>query len=344
MATKRVFIQELPRHIVKTEEIKKHFWYAPEGSEILLSQQNMEANVFSHPNEIFGMFFQAYANHKGVQLSPDDFYEMILLELSKIINIYFESARDKFVDFKEKKQLTIKTAGENILPLFIDEIKKYAKDGVVDDLSVNFTTSTPFDHLMRAGCVMTALKKYFDFKFEISCGITHVDFLGTLEDWLLLIKKVENLEKYSFKYEYKNLEDEVVSYFPVKKLLERVLPVFKKFVDTYRGEVDVKWWNNIFVIHNVEDGYGPTKECTGWITQFLLGQPRALISKFHALPNIDVSIQVEDLNETYNAKLAGGFSGLHFNTELQSYRPQSSFTLFRLPPKDLTDKTLVDPE
>jgi hypothetical protein len=76
------------------------------------------------------------------------------------------------------------------------------------------------------------------------CGIRKVHFLGTLDDWLLLRDKTQQLQGFT------TLKDDFSTY------VEGVLPVLDQFINTYQGKVDNQFWDKIFNIEHVGRGSG----------------------------------------------------------------------------------------
>ena len=61
------------------------------------------------------------------------------------------------------------------------------------------------------------------------CGIPRVKFLGTIDDWETVAKRLEAL-----------------AFYGCGEWVNALLPIIKKFIAAYQGEVDVKFWDMCF--------------------------------------------------------------------------------------------------
>jgi len=101
---------------------------------------------------------------------------------------------------------------------------------------------------------MDAMQPYFGYAAG-GCGIRNVYFMGTLEDWQKLRKKIENLKN-------------------IKGLLSNgnwiniILFIVDQWIECYQGNVNLDFWNKMVdLVHN-EFSYSITAErtvFTGWI-------------------------------------------------------------------------------
>lgn len=278
-------------------------------------------------NAVFDAFLSAYNNHGGVTLVPDDLWCMIISQFSEIVAKDPEALREKFVNHQGKKKLTVSTPmGETdekwdtFFLLMIEEIRKNTKPGVTDDLMSDFTTTKLPERLLSVIKCMDVTKHFFEFGRCIPCcGITHVDFKGTLQDWKLLIAKLRALVKY---------DDAKGS---VAKYIEVVTPILQKFVDTYQGNVDVEWWTRVMNFSRGQVGSGSTTYVSGWIIDLITGRKGSVdVGDIKAVPmaNVDVNVQDETKLVCYQAHVVGGLNGVHYDAQANSYRPASSFIVW----------------
>ncbi len=57
----------------------------------------------------------------------------------------------------------------------------------------NFSTTTKVEYLLSSLTIMSTFKKCYNYTYVInSCGIQNIDFVGNLDDWILLYKKKAN--------------------------------------------------------------------------------------------------------------------------------------------------------
>ncbi|CAF0985131.1 unnamed protein product [Adineta ricciae] len=265
---------------------------------------------------IFSSFLFAYNSHEDIVLSPDDIWLMVCIYFSQYVNDHAEQLRKLFVDHEDgRKRLTIvQTARlepdwEHFLAGIRTKIDQNVKTNVVDLLSPQFSTTTAIESLLSSLVVMSTCQKYFDYECYITkCGIRNVHFLGTLDDWKLLRKKIQDLKKFS--------RDSFVSY------INAILPVIDQFIDTYQGNVDQEFWNKVMDIEHVGGGKSGKMSGTyisGWFLRLCYG----LHSKSDCeikqikLNHLKVAVEVnnEVTNESKTCYLLGGLHGIDSRDE-----------------------------
>ena len=102
----------------------------------------------------------------------------------------------------------------------------------------NFSTTTPNDRLVSQLILMSSVQKYFNFNTYIACGIPEVELLGTEKDWRDLISKLRDIRKVLAPIS--RPLGNISAYFD-----EIVLPVYENLLDTFLGNPNKTWWNDI---------------------------------------------------------------------------------------------------
>jgi len=146
----------------------------------------------------------AYNYYNHLVIRPDDVWFVILVQLSLYINNHAEELRGKFVAYKGRKELVISRDGgrytadfgemaESIGYLFEQNIvDKELRDWIMPD----FSTSTKEDGTVAFIIMMGAMQKYFEYKFELACGLPSVTLLGKQSDWVDILDRVEKLNEW----------------------------------------------------------------------------------------------------------------------------------------------------
>ncbi|EFC36665.1 predicted protein [Naegleria gruberi] len=204
---------------------------------------------------------QAYSKHHHWVIKPDDVWIAICSQFSNYVNERSEKLRSKFVDFDGKKELVVKGIGtlytanyEDLSIRMTSEIAKNIKDPSVREwVMPDFTTTTQSDRMVGAVVLMAAMKKYFDYKFELECNLPSVTLLGQVEDWIKIRERANRLLEF-------DTEEECM-----KKWSQYLFPVLDKFVESIKGNPDKEWWNR--VANFLGGGSGPSF-ISGWITTF----------------------------------------------------------------------------
>jgi hypothetical protein len=150
----------------------------------------------------------------------------------------------------------MKEASNNKLIMFNDswnaflesmrvKIGENVKNDVVDLLTANYSTTGKVESLLSCATIMNTFKNYFDYGLMMTmCGIRKVHFLGTIEDWLLLRQKTEQLQAFT------TTGDAFYTY------VQGILPILDQFIATYQGKVDNQFWDQIFDVSHVGRGSG----------------------------------------------------------------------------------------
>jgi hypothetical protein len=118
----------------------------------------------------------------------------------------------------------------------------HTKNDVCNLLTNNFSTTTKVESLLSSLTMMSTFKKCSDYTYSInSCGIRKVHFMGTLDDWILLREKANQLRLYTIE------NDDFFGY------INGILPILEEFIQTYQGNVNNQFWDTIFDLKHTRD-------------------------------------------------------------------------------------------
>ena len=203
----------------------------------------------------------AYNQHHDLVWRPDDVWQAILTQFSLYVMKNAEALRDKFVDFKGKKELTIVSLGRLYTTDFGDIAKRMVDEQIVQNIKdptitewilPKFSTTTENDRIVASVTMMATLKAYFQYSVALCCGLPSVTLLGSVEDWKLLRQRIDRL------LEFNNQEGDM------KKWHRLLTGVLDEFVKTKSGVVNNKFWQKIC---DFSSGSG-TPSISGWISVF----------------------------------------------------------------------------
>ena len=200
----------------------------------------------------------AYNGHHNLVLRPDDVWIAITTQFASYVNGNAEELRKHFVHHEGKKALVVSqtaTLGTadyaKLSEQMVTELRKNIKDAsLVDWILPKFTTTHYNDTIVGSIVFMSSMKKYFEMKFMLLCGLPQVTLLGTPEDWKQICGKVSYLEQFGG---------------VCSKWVKMLGPVVQKIYESSLGEIDVNFWQRI--CHNTGGGSGP-RYLSGWITVF----------------------------------------------------------------------------
>ena len=200
-----------------------------------LSPDRKLANINSNVPILNG-FYTAHANHYPIRIKPDDIWLLIIQSFSNHINENAEELRDMFVNFSGKKDISImydnisfieqvtKEICEDFSIKINEELKKYLGEEILDILTPNFTTTTKDSTIVCKISIMSAFKKFFNYRMILcGCGVPYLILEGTSEDYKKIIEKAKKLRKYNFDW-----------------YIDRIIPHIQKMVDAKEGNIDVE--------------------------------------------------------------------------------------------------------
>lgn len=227
---------------------------------VKLSVSDNLADFGTHP-VILG-YLRAYQNHYPITISPDIAWLLICQGFANHVNNSPEKARSKIVNFKGKQTLTVErniTGAENLadvewetlFPEFAEQIAGFTGKELVDNLSADFTTTTPTVRVASQITIMESMKEFFNYKVKfVGCGIPEVTVEGSVKDWKKILTRLDYLSKYDLKWWTSELK-----------------PVIQKIIDTKNGKLDKQFWMNMVKYHKL-GVYGSYDGIDGWLLKF----------------------------------------------------------------------------
>ncbi|KAM9985542.1 hypothetical protein ACTFIZ_009090 [Dictyostelium cf. discoideum] len=202
----------------------------------------------------------SYNLHHHLSIKPDNIWMAIQTQFSLYVKKNSEQLREKFVDFKEKKSIIIKTKNpildapfDEITIEISNQIQSLIKDPSLKDWIIpNFTTTKESDKVAFSIVLMSTLKDYFKYTIQTACGLPQVTLHGEVNDWINLKERVLCLKKF-------DLIDKQMT-----RWCKFLIPIMDKFIESANGNLDIKWWNQIANLHQKSGG----PFLTGWISSF----------------------------------------------------------------------------
>lgn len=197
-----------------------------------------------------------YNRHYNLVIRPDDVWAAIMTQFSFYVNKRAEEFRGQFVDFEGKKELSVRAVGSlrcapygYLVKAMSKEIDRHLIDPEVKKwILPNFSTTTDNDLVTIGVVFMASMKKYFDYKMCLMCGIPNITLEGTTDDWKEVQRRLGKLNAYKLEKWHGMLE-----------------PILQQFINAKEGKVDTDFWQKI--CHYEAGGSGPSY-ISGWITSF----------------------------------------------------------------------------
>jgi len=199
----------------------------------------------------------AYDQHRPLIISPDMIWLMICQGFSIHVNLNAEKLRDSIVSHKGKHNIIIERDGwrsnkkdnpwDEVFPIFTDSLRKHVKHDLCDLIDTKFTTTGKNESIAYETTLMESLFPYFTYEVFSDCGFPEITLEGKPSDWQWIRDNVTRFNKYGLENWTKNL-----------------MPILDKFVETSKGNVDKKFWQNMY---KEKKAYSHDK-INGWIIKF----------------------------------------------------------------------------
>lgn len=275
---------------------------------------------------LYGMY-EAYCHHRPFILSPDMIWLLISQGFAHHVNFNSEKLRTFFVDFKQKKSLSIQANDllhnpenwENIPAELIAQMQPYLPNALMEVLTADFSETNKAAQIASQINILYGFKSYFEYEvIEPVCGIPAITLEGTPEDWQKMIKKTESLRKYK-----------------LDTWIDALLPILQELLNTANGLINKDFWRNIFKIP--EQGVCNFKgEIDGWVLRFFPYFANGTPTNLTKLSNKAISdlpdeicrvpfkweIQEFEKISVFSMEFAAGFVGLSQNPETKALRPE----------------------
>jgi hypothetical protein len=234
------------------------------------SSQLKEAKFISglqgHP--ILEGYYQSYAKHIPVTVSPDILWMLIVQGFSRHIDQNAEKLRNKFVDFDGQKALIVggdewtieeitREGWESTFAAFVELIKRNAGDSMIKIITPTFSTTTPTIQVSSQIAIMSCFKNYFKYiRLYGGCGFPYINLQGTLKDYEELKSKVEKLKG-----------------FDIDDWIMELIIIIDKIIETKKGKVDVDFWKNMIKNKETMEPRGSgaltkVENIDGWLLNF----------------------------------------------------------------------------
>merc|ERR1712107_965196 len=155
-----------------------------------------------HDHGFIAAIITAWSEHLPLVLKPEHIWLLILQGIRSQVDADPEGLRDRFVEFRGKKTLTVvrnefvKGSGTNDWGGAIDDfgelLDKHVRPEPRAVFGVQFSTGTCSDSLCARLTAMAMCKHFFDYRCMTKCGFPTVTLLGGLEEWQQLRQKAED--------------------------------------------------------------------------------------------------------------------------------------------------------
>ena len=246
----RIDLLEEGQKITQFTEMVENQYYLNNYNVLGASPNFYSAKVYNKGiDNILQGYYSAYENHLPIRLTPDIIWLLIVQGFAQHVNYNAEELRQKFVNFEGKKKLEIiinkyhsykQMKSEDYEYLFenlTEKIKENVGEELINTIDFNFSTSNKITKVVGYASIMSALKKYFEFRGVCTaCNYPYIILDGKLEDWENILKKTKKLSKYDLEKWVKRLE------IPLNEIKE-----------TKKGKINKEFWKKIIYPDKIDE-------------------------------------------------------------------------------------------
>ena len=246
----RIDLLEEGQKITQFTEMVENQYYLNNYNVLGASPNFYSSKVYTKGiDNILQGFYSAYENHLPIRLTPDIIWLLIVQGFAQHVNYNAEELRQKFVNFEGKKKLEIiinkyhsykQMKSEDYEYLFenlTEKIKENVGEELINTIDFNFSTSNKITKVVGYASIMSALKKYFEFRGVCTaCNYPYIILDGKLEDWENILKKTKKLSKYDLEKWVKRLE------IPLNEIIE-----------TKKGKINKEFWKKILYPDKIDE-------------------------------------------------------------------------------------------
>ncbi|MFM2266928.1 MAG: hypothetical protein RL757_369 [Bacteroidota bacterium] len=314
--------KELPKNN-ETEIIK---FLNTKNEKTSFAQQKL---IFYHKHAFFSGIVDAYRQHYPMQFSPDAIWQIINMGFSRHVAANAESLRKKFVDFDGKQKLIVvvgqdkialgnrNSQWEIVFPQFTKQISQFTGKMLIENLTADFTTTTPTTQIASQITTMDAMKHYFDYEVGIvGCGVSRVTLEGSVEDWEKVLEKTKFLTQYNLDWWTKEL-----------------IPILEQFIAAKKGKVDKDFWRNMVRIKESKKAYGSESFIDGWVNKFYPYDADGKSRTFAPITNPERQLAPDlvevpfilsffETKSSFNMQFQAGFVGWSQDPKTLAMRPE----------------------
>lgn len=192
----------------------------------------------------------AFSDHRPLAISPDVIWLTIVQGFAHHLQENAEAFRGRIVWHQGKKELRVKTLSleADVWPQLISQLTDQIRDNsdpfLYENLSCEFSTTTPTIKTACQIALMEGYERYFEYVMECVCGIPQITLEGTPEDWQRIRERIEVLATFDFGW-----------------WTNRLAPILDQFISTAKGTPDLNFWQ---AIYKPERLYAQ-EMATGWV-------------------------------------------------------------------------------
>ncbi len=289
---------------------------------------------------IISGLYQSYCQHFPLSFSPDDFWLLIIQNISHQMEVKFnEIIKNNSFKIKTKNYLNKifqnKKDSENLIYQLVLELLKKEQE-ILSLIEPNFTTSSRIIKYITCINLVSTYGKFSPFDLEpYGCGIPNVTLKGSIKDWENILEKIKSIKNLKYKEIYFDKDS-------FDLWLDEIYEIMVKIAESKKGKTNINFWQEMIkkkidqkpvelsgklVNQNME-------YITGWITKFFpfdkkgnknFHREKIFIDDICLLADqiLGVKFVVEEINtgNIYELILNSGFLGMEQDQKTKIVSP-----------------------
>ena len=221
--------------VLQTHEVKVMYEPDVEG-------QRLTYRIPHNINRMMLAIHEAYDKHKIIELTPDDFWQAIVLGISVHIKSSPEAFRRALIEFPLFKYTDVSadfkmwgsvSDWENVMKDFCDSVHTDVGENRFNAFHSNFLTSNPNIANSSVIQLLHLLDDFYTYSVTANCHFRSIIINGNVSDWVKLKTRVKVFAAYGLSSWQARLE-----------------PIIDKIIATYNGEKDEKFWDCMYQFKN----------------------------------------------------------------------------------------------
>lgn len=273
------------------------------------SPQPDHALQYQHVQGFMRYLEVGYNNHKGVFITPEQIWLLVLSQISSIVNERPEDFRDLFTESEGKQEIMVEDEGDELIStqLIVDELNarvQFNSDILFPeieefDLNYEFCANASFAEMSS---------HYYNYSMYC-CGFRFVTVLGVKQDWLNILTAILDIS-HEFMDEY------------LSKYLNQVYATISMYFAS-PDNVDAEDFTKMFYVERC--GSGGQVEVHGWFRELYHFQPSI---KYPENYSTGISkVKYKRLITGQSFELYTGLLGFVYNPEDDSIMPACQYIL-----------------
>lgn len=259
-------------------------------------RQSRDLQIYKMSQNYLYYLEDCWKNHFGIIIRPDFLWNMILSEMSYLVNQNPDDYRSLFTQFDDKQEISIQQADPFIMDLSL--LKKELSKQILFDANVlfpKFEDQTVASQYNQYLIFAEMASPYYDYSIKL-CGFNGIRVYGERHEWMMMKANIINLRKI-----FKQSDDMKIYLNKILKILKRILKHFK----------EPEFWNGIF--KKTKCGSG-TYEVDGWILEFYETIPDVRKTHNFNLHNSSIEYKSKTLRKKFVL-----YSGMIYYSVKQSF-------------------------